>query len=99
MLTGHGCSTDATAWRKQVPLACCALEAATSRSRAWIGHARISLSLSQPIPDRRRKRSLMRNVGPCVAVFGLGGTIAMTRSSDGGVSPALSAQELLAAVP
>jgi L-asparaginase len=34
-----------------------------------------------------------------VAVFGLGGTIAMTRAPDGGVSPALSAAELLAAVP
>ena len=34
-----------------------------------------------------------------VAVFGLGGTIAMTQAPDGGVSPALSAPELLAAVP
>ena len=34
-----------------------------------------------------------------VAVFGLGGTIAMTKAPDGGVSPALSAPELLAAVP
>jgi L-asparaginase len=35
----------------------------------------------------------------CVAVFGLGGTIAMTQAPGGGVSPALSAPELLAAVP
>jgi L-asparaginase len=34
-----------------------------------------------------------------VAVFGLGGTIAMTQAPEGGVSPALSAPELLAAVP
>jgi L-asparaginase len=34
-----------------------------------------------------------------VAVFGLGGTIAMTQAPGGGVSPALSAPELLAAVP
>ena len=36
---------------------------------------------------------------PSVAVFGLGGTIAMTQARDGGVSPALSASDLLAAVP
>src|SRR5262245_64290017 len=36
---------------------------------------------------------------PCVAVFGLGGTIAMTQAPGGGVAPALSAPELLAAVP
>jgi L-asparaginase len=35
----------------------------------------------------------------CVAVFGLGGTIAMTQAPGGGVSPALSAPELLADVP
>jgi L-asparaginase len=35
----------------------------------------------------------------CAAVFGLGGTIAMTEAPGGGVSPALSAAELLAAVP
>ena len=38
-------------------------------------------------------------VRPWVAVFGLGGTIAMTRAPDGGVSPALSAADLLLAVP
>lgn len=36
---------------------------------------------------------------PCVAVFGLGGTIAMTQAPDGGVSPALTASDLVAAVP
>jgi L-asparaginase len=36
---------------------------------------------------------------PCVALFALGGTIAMTRTSGTGVSPALSAADLLAAVP
>jgi L-asparaginase len=39
------------------------------------------------------------SVKPCVAVFGLGGTIAMTHAPNGGVSPALSAPDLLAAVP
>ena len=34
-----------------------------------------------------------------VTVFGLGGTIAMTHAPDGGVSPALSAADLLSAVP
>src|SRR6516165_481857 len=38
-------------------------------------------------------------VRPWVAVFGLGGTIAMTHAPDGGVSPALSAADLLSAVP
>ena len=42
----------------------------------------------------------MRATGsPCVAVFGLGGTIAMTQAPNGGVSPVLSASDLLAAVP
>jgi len=36
---------------------------------------------------------------PCVAVFGLGGTIAMTQAAGGGVSPALTASDLVAAVP
>ena len=36
---------------------------------------------------------------PSVAVFGLGGTIAMAQAPDGGVSPVLSASDLLAAVP
>ena len=34
-----------------------------------------------------------------VVVFGLGGTIAMTSTSGGGVVPALSADQLVAAVP
>lgn len=41
----------------------------------------------------------MRASGSHVAVFGLGGTIAMTQAPDGGVSPVLSASDLLAAVP
>jgi L-asparaginase len=36
---------------------------------------------------------------PLIAVFSLGGTIAMTPQPDGSVAPALSAAELLAAVP
>jgi L-asparaginase len=36
---------------------------------------------------------------PRVAVFGLGGTIAMTEAPGGGVTPALTAADLLAAVP
>jgi len=36
---------------------------------------------------------------PVVAVFTLGGTIAMLRTPDGGATPALSASDLLAAVP
>jgi L-asparaginase len=36
---------------------------------------------------------------PTVAVFGLGGTIAMAQAPGGGVSPVLSASDLLAAVP
>src|SRR5690242_18457930 len=39
------------------------------------------------------------SAGSGVAVFALGGTIAMTRAPRGGVAPALSAPELLAAVP
>jgi L-asparaginase len=42
---------------------------------------------------------MSRPVKPPVAVFALGGTIAMTQTPDGGVAPALSAPELLAAVP
>ncbi|MFF5213409.1 asparaginase domain-containing protein, partial [Streptosporangium sp. NPDC000396] len=34
-----------------------------------------------------------------VAVFSLGGTIAMVPSAGGGVTPALTASDLLAAVP
>lgn len=37
--------------------------------------------------------------GRRVVVFGLGGTIAMTRAESGGVVPALSAEQLVAAVP
>jgi L-asparaginase len=42
---------------------------------------------------------MQASVSPSVAVFGLGGTIAMTQATHGGVSPALSASDLLAAVP
>ncbi len=46
------------------------------------------------------KELLMRaSCSPSVAVFGLGGTIAMAQAPDGGVSPVLSASDLLAAVP
>ena len=49
-------------------------------------------------PDRLRKGPLMdESDKPYVAVFSLGGTIAMTRAPNGGVSPALSASDLLAA--
>ena len=42
----------------------------------------------------------MSNAGrPRVGVFTLGGTIAMTPTEEGGVAPALSAADLLAAVP
>jgi L-asparaginase len=34
-----------------------------------------------------------------IALYSLGGTIAMTRQPHGGVAPTLSAGELLAAVP
>ncbi|MFX0577012.1 asparaginase domain-containing protein [Nocardia nepalensis] len=36
---------------------------------------------------------------PLVTVFGLGGTIAMTTASSGGIVPALSADQLLSAIP
>ncbi len=36
---------------------------------------------------------------PRVVVFGLGGTIAMTQTTNGGVAPALSTDDLVAAVP
>ena len=42
---------------------------------------------------------MQASVSPLVAVFGLGGTIAMAQAAQGGVSPALSASDLLAAVP
>src|SRR5215831_14836636 len=42
---------------------------------------------------------MSQSVRPWLAVFGLGGTIAMTQAPDGGVSPALSAADLLGAVP
>ena len=42
---------------------------------------------------------MSKSAGSYVTVFGLGGTIAMTQAPGGGVSPALSAPELLAAVP
>src|SRR5215469_12902174 len=42
---------------------------------------------------------MSQSARPWLAVFGLGGTIAMTQAPDGGVSPALSAADLVAAVP
>jgi L-asparaginase len=42
---------------------------------------------------------MSESAGSYVAVFGLGGTIAMTQAPGGGVSPALSVPELVAAVP
>jgi L-asparaginase len=42
---------------------------------------------------------LTESVAKRIAVFSLGGTIAMTTQADGTVAPALSAQELLDAVP
>ncbi|MBC7324483.1 MAG: asparaginase, partial [Moorella sp. (in: Bacteria)] len=36
---------------------------------------------------------------PRVVVFGLGGTIAMSATSSGGVAPKLTAEELVSAVP
>src|SRR5688572_19473903 len=41
----------------------------------------------------------MPQVDARVAVFGLGGTIAMTPSDTGGVAPTLSVAQLIAAVP
>ncbi|GAA5097017.1 asparaginase [Nocardia iowensis] len=38
-------------------------------------------------------------IRPRVIVFALGGTIAMSRTSTGGVAPALSADQLIAAIP
>src|SRR5262245_21308240 len=46
-----------------------------------------------------RERSTMTNARKQVAVFGLGGTIAMTAGGRGGAAPSLSVAELLAAVP
>jgi L-asparaginase len=46
------------------------------------------------------EETLMSEPGqPTVAIFTLGGTIAMLRTPGGGVAPALSASDLLAAVP
>ena len=55
---------------------------------------------ASPRLTNAERESLMRASGSrSVAVFGLGGTIAMAQTADGGVSPALSASDLLAAVP
>ena len=48
--------------------------------------------------ERLNGSPVTESASSCVGVFGLGGTIAMTRAPGGGVSPALSAAELLAAV-
>jgi L-asparaginase len=47
----------------------------------------------------KKELPMQASVSPSVAVFGLGGTIAMAQAAQGGVSPALSASDLLAAVP
>lgn len=53
-----------------------------------------------PDPDLRCHARLAGEVAVArVTVFGLGGTIAMTRSAGGGVVPALSPADLVAAVP
>jgi L-asparaginase len=49
--------------------------------------------------ERLSGSPVTESAGSGVAVFALGGTIAMTRAPRGGVAPALSAPELLAAVP
>ena len=49
--------------------------------------------------ERLTGSPVTESASSCVAVFGLGGTIAMTQAPGGGVSPALSAAELIAAVP
>jgi L-asparaginase len=51
-----------------------------------------------PLP-RERVQLLNDQVATRIAVFSLGGTIAMTTQADGTVAPALSAEQLLAAVP
>ena len=51
-------------------------------------------------PRSTGRLPLSANQGPArVTVLGMGGTIAMTRAAGGGVAPALSAAELVAAVP
>jgi L-asparaginase len=57
------------------------------------------ISRSQWIVIQEGKPGLTGNHAARVAVFSLGGTIAMTPQAGGGVAPALSASELLAAVP
>jgi Asparaginase, N-terminal len=74
----------------------------TSCSRAGRGLSRATPGTftAKELPSAIFAVPLMRaSPSPFVAVFGLGGTIAMTRAPDGGVSPVLSASELLAAVP
>ena len=46
--------------------------------------------------ERLSGSPVTESASSCVAVFGLGGTIAMTEAPGGGVSAALSAAELLA---
>lgn len=50
-------------------------------------------------PKNQGNISVKSKTSPLVAVYSLGGTIAMTPKPDGSVAPALTASELMAAVP
>ncbi|WP_324194720.1 asparaginase [Nocardia terpenica] len=70
----------------------------------WAGHDAMSTGRSDPWVLRclritRYAAGVSDHVVCRVVVFALGGTIAMTRSAEGGVVPALSARELVGGVP